>query len=224
MKNLILTIAESADHEFKITMTFPTNHKIEIIEILAFFFPEDFKKAKVKDNGDNSIIRIFTYDVKLVDKFKGFAEKAGKDGMDFRNDGFKPLLDPDKNVHDFGKHDSFSYENEKKESTEKKELAFIDSTKIPTDERLLIREINGDAEHTPTALGVTEERMSELIKLCVKEFKGSKTPVEAMVKLSKHAVHANELYFLAIGLEKLNSVGANPLFDLLSKLNDKKKD
>lgn len=228
MKDLILAIAESSDHEFRISLTFPTKFKVELIEIVATFFPVDFKKAEIKNDGDSSTVRIFTYDAKLVDKFKDFAQNAGRDGLNVGNKGFVPLLDPEQIIHSFDNNEVIDLNCKQEKLTEKKEFTYIDSTKIPNDERLFVREINAGCDNSIEALGITDVRMRALFKLCVEEFKNTKTPIEAIVNLSKKALHANELYILAVSLEKLSSITQGSLADILAdtlkKLKNDKKD
>lgn len=83
---------------------------------------------------------------------------------------------------------------------------------------LHVVEIDGDTPYSHEALGITVERVEELVSTCKSLMKKHENIVKVAVDASKECKHANELFFVTIVIRKMQEDNNNPLGSLMGAL------
>jgi hypothetical protein len=78
--------------------------------------------------------------------------------------------------------------------------------------------INDDADDLANSLGITDDRSSEIGKICFKSYKETSCLSKTLVEISSKINHQNELVFATMIIGKLHHMSNNPILDILSSL------
>lgn len=97
----------------------------------------------------------------------------------------------------------------------KASITVMDVSKVEETKHLHVECINPDSDKIFEALGMTEERLTELESIAKKSFIATDKLTAAMAEASKHCKHANELAYVCYVISDMRSQMNHPIVKIL---------